>query len=174
MRKRVVDHSVLGLDLSLSGPAGCHVPKGWKIGDWRALSVETLSPDVPETEVGRLDRLLQIVDVFGRWVERMGPDYSWVEDYAYSARSSSVTKLAELGGAVRVELHRRGFGPLPATASQARLMLLGKLPKKDQKKVTHAALRAAGFPWASGDVMDAFVIANWGRSECGLPFLSLA
>jgi hypothetical protein len=182
---------VVGLDLSLTGPAACCIPPGWEIGDWSALDVEAWMPEVPAKDdlAGLYRRLSWIVDRVVAFVARASLPDRWVggpygaggrpavavEAYAFAARSSSVTKLAELGGAVRVALYSRGIIAVPVTASEARKLVLGKLPRKDQKTAVQAALWAAGCPkeW-SGDVLDSFAVANAARSNLGGIALTLA
>lgn len=175
----------IGLDLSLTAPAACLIPPRWRLGYWWSLDVVAWDPpgDMLD-EQARIRRVEWIVDRVDEFVAKAAlrvvvghaaPPAIFIEGYAFSRSSSSVTKLAELGGAVRVDLRRRGFVARSVTASAARKLLLGRLPKREAKNATHGALRAAGVPPAwSGDVLDAFVVANFGLTELGLPALTLA
>lgn len=180
MRARRVASPIVGLDLSLTGPAACWIPSGWEIGDWSALKVEAWKPALPKSPDNldelyfRLAWITHRVRDFVTAKSKERPAYVAVEGYAFAAHSSSVTKLAELGGAVRVALWEAGFLAHPVTASAARKFLLGKLPKKDAKVATHLALWGAGAPkeW-SGDVLDAFACANYALSDQGVPAMTL-
>jgi hypothetical protein len=185
MRTRRPLPPFVGLDLSLTAPAACCIPRGWRIGDWGALDVVAWEPPKVEDQgdQGALyARLTWIVDAVAKFVSRstihevppVRPVVS-AEQYAFSRSSSSVTKLAELGGAVRVDLWRRRIVVCPLVASSARKLLLGKLPKKGAKDATQFALWEAGAPktW-SGDILDSFAISNLALSDYGAPALTLA
>lgn len=172
---------VVGFDLSLKAPAACFIPAGWELGDWNRLTSTTY--------VGHDDALVRTTADGLRWqYRRLAKISEWarafvlthraahtfVENYAFSKSSSSVTRLAELGGVARVELLTYGRTLIPIVASSARKLILGKVPREDQKVVTQQALWDHGAEFANGDECDAFVVANAGLSEIGLPFLSLA
>lgn len=182
MRRKLVP--VIGFDLSLSRPAACTIPAGWRLGDWGTLDYRSVEPpgvgDAADL-AGRYRRLSFVA----RWVidllwneQQPWPDriqHAFVEEYAFSARSSSVTKLAELGGVVRVAaLEGRHTLLRPVVASQARRLILGRLPAKHAKVAVQQALYRAGAPFANDDECDAFVVANFGLSELGLTALTLA
>ena len=172
---------MLGLDLSLSSPAAVAIPRGWRVGDWSTLTTLTFRTSAPDAPAGssyekeRIARLQHISDRMLSFARCVKAETCWVEDYGYSKRSSSVTKLAELGGVVRVDFLRVGLVVRPLTASTCRTLLLGKLPRSDQKIAVQNALFAAGAPkeW-NEDTCDALVVANGARAEQGLLFLSLA
>lgn len=190
MKKRGVSPTVMGLDLSLTRPAMAIIPARWNIGDWSSIYVSSLVVP-PLTKMGeglsvyemcreRYVRLEMIV----QWVlncmrSGMMPDHVFTEDYAFGQSSSSVTKLAELGGVVKVAMFNHGRTVIPVTASSARKLLLGKLPGKGAgrgaaKAAVEAALHAAGSPCKNDDEADAFACANFGLSETGHAALTLA
>lgn len=178
MRTRRAVPPVVGLDLSLTAPAACLIPSGWQIGDWADLEVAAWSPPAPE-EPDNLDalyrRLSWITSAVVEFCARRARPVVAVEQYAFSRSSSSVTKLAELGGCVRVALWQDGIVARPLVAASARKLLLGKLPRKGAKDATQIALWGAGCPKAwSGDVLDAFACANLALSDLGVPALTLA
>ena len=186
MRTRRSVPPCVGLDLSLTAPAACRIPPGWEIGDWGALDVEAWEPPAAPEDPLDYDALYFRLS----WITRRVVDFCLplsvtagverrpvvaIENYGFSRRSSSVTKLAELGGAVRVALWDAGIIARPITASAGRKLLLGKVPVKGQKARAQAALWGAGCPktW-SGDVLDAFACANLALSDQGVPALTLA
>lgn len=184
--ERAPGPAVVGLDLSLTRPAACRIPGDWEVGDWSRVVVASWEPAVPrgdgiDFERARIERLVEIADRVRAFVE-MGArspgdrevvveprvDAVGIESYAYSSSSSSVTKLAELGGVVRVSLFSYGIVPVPVVAASARKLLLGKLPRADQKAWVQAALKRARAPfWEDDDQADAFCVANWLRAELG-------
>jgi|SRR5882672_709621 len=172
---------IVGFDLSLTAPAACFIPQGWELGDWLTLRFETYvggDDALVKTGVDALAwqyrRLIKISGWARNFVLEKRAQHTFVEGYAFSKHSSSVTRLAELGGVCRVELFTYGRTLRPVVASSARKLILGKLPREDVKRVTHQAIWDHGAPFADGDQVDAFVVANAGLSELGLPFLSLA
>jgi Holliday junction resolvasome RuvABC endonuclease subunit len=175
MRKRPAP-AICGLDLSLTYPAAVVIPEHWDLGDWSAVVRLSWEPLPVSTLVGRYGRMSTIVEeilgfVLGHSVREVA-----VEDYAFSKSSSSVTKLAELGGHARCEFMGYGRVLQPITASHARVVLLGKLPrgKGMAKKEVQRRLMAAGADWASNDnEADAFAIANAHLSDLGFPCVML-
>jgi Holliday junction resolvasome RuvABC endonuclease subunit len=168
---------VAGLDLSLTCPACVVIPDGWKLGDWRNLErTRAIVPSVQDRDPDRSKaiRLIKIVGRLREFVLENRATHCFVEGYAFSRHSSSVTKLAELGGYARVEFFSYGRVLREVTVSQARKLLLGKLPPRDAKKVVEAQLKRHGAEFADDNECDAFAIANWGLSELGLPFVCLA
>ena len=180
---------VLGIDPSLTRTAAVLIPPNWKLGDWSTLrwtEIEIPNAGYSEkdgdsrwaVEMARVERLGEIVDRLIAWVSENheGEHLSaWTEGYAFGANSASVTKLAELGGAVRYALYRQlNIVPESVSPQSARKYLLGKLPRKDQKLAAHSAMLAHGVPWRTADVTDGFCVANYGLSELGLVGLSLS
>ena len=107
MRTRRAVPPIIGLDLSLKAPAACKIPSGWRIGDWSALQVVAWEPPVPEDAEDHDALYYRLSWIVRRVVEFCLPlsvtagieskPIVRVEEYGFSRRSSSVTKLAELG-----------------------------------------------------------------------------
>jgi Holliday junction resolvasome RuvABC endonuclease subunit len=97
----------------------------------------------------------------------------FVEGYAFAAQSSSVTKLAELGGVVRVALHERGIDAVSVPSTSCRKLLLGKVPRNGAKVAVQQAVYAVGAPFDNDDQVDAYCVANWGLSELGYTAMTL-
>ena len=179
---------VVGLDMSLTGTAAVAFPAGWDRAtkDVRSMTVGT--PLVKATGAQKIERIFNIVTAVVDFVRESGRPCKvsggvsampavFIEGYAYSARSASVTQLAELGGAVRYALLRDlGIIAREVPASSARLYLLGKLPrgKGTQKPAAVAGVRACGFEFGTVDEFDAWVITNFGLAEVGGVGFSLA
>jgi hypothetical protein len=179
-RVRVTGPTIIGLDLSLRGPAAVAIPFDWAF-DWK-LQHATFGYELKEpTEETRIERLLTISRDVRMFIRRNLPkgaaDASgvkvYVENYAFSRSSSSVTKLAELGGIVRGEVWREfGLTLTPVTASSARKLFLGHCPK-GAKEMVEAELAGLDAPFKGNDECDAFVVANFGRAEHGLAAFTL-
>lgn len=176
---------VIGFDLSLLNSAAVLIPGDWDPTkcDWNRLMYTRVGypiakpgKDGPEL---RARRILHIVTELMAWMG-LPPKRVYVEDYAYgmAGGSASITGLAELGGALKFELIRRGCVVDPVNQSTARKFLLGKLPPKDRAIAVHKVLEDCGCPWSregeGSDPGDAFVVANYARTELGLPALTIA
>ena len=173
MRRK--QRGVIGLDLSITAPAGCFIPPGWRLGVWEDLNMWRMDPVPPASDdfEALYERLDSITRGVVRFVTQHAPSLVRVENYAFSKRSSSVTKLAELGGAVRVALFNHSYVAVPVPVSQARKLLLGKLPQKDAKLAVQRALYQHGATFKDDNETDAFTISNFALSETGAPCMML-
>ena len=178
MRKSRFDNttrSVLGLDLSLRRPAACVIPEGWQVGDWKALHLLAFDGEDSHDERSHYARIIKIVGKMRDFMLAygVGLNDAWVEGYAFSRNSSSVTKLAELGGVARCEFLSYGRVLRAVPQSSVRKLLLGKVPREDPKKFVQAAFCEAEAPfWEDPDICDAVAVANWGLSEQGKPAIT--
>jgi Holliday junction resolvasome RuvABC endonuclease subunit len=101
---------ICGLDLSLSRPAACCIDSDWEIGNWKQVSYVSWKTAPVSSLAEQHERLCWIRDrVLEFCFDERDCSHVFVEQYAFAAQSSSVTKLAELGGVVRVALHERGI-----------------------------------------------------------------
>jgi Holliday junction resolvasome RuvABC endonuclease subunit len=161
--------TILGLDLSVRAAAAVSVPLAWD-GDWQQVKSmvvgEPLREDATDTErARRCETIAMRIVAFSR---ATGVTIALIENYAFSRRSSSVHKLAELGGIVKLELVRAGIDLQRANMSATRKFLCGTIHRGTNPKVAvHQALRAAGAHFETLDESDAFCAANWGLSEEG-------
>jgi hypothetical protein len=162
--RRAFTGTVVGLDLSLTGAAGCALPCPWD-GDLSRVRMMPmagygLKKDASVRE--QLDRIITIRDVVYEFCREVQARKVGIEDYAFSA-AGRITMLAELGGSVKTCLWEDwATEPEIIKASSARKVLLQKLPAKDSKLFTQVNVRSIG-PIASkwnDDEIDAFVIAN--------------
>jgi hypothetical protein len=88
----------------------------------------------------------------------------WIEGYGFRQATQAHT-IAEVAGVVRLELVRAGIEIRTVPASSARKLLLGKVPRSDQKAAVYATLRSAGAPIETYDEGDALACANYGLCE---------
>jgi hypothetical protein len=174
------EQTVVGLDLSLQRPAACIIPGRWRVGDWNTVVSQSwefsrVEGEGRDFECRRIARLVEIAATVCHFAAVPGAAIA-AEGYAFSRRSASVTKLAELGGVIRARLaERHRVFLVPVTASTARKFLLGYNPRSEPKKYVQAALRDVGAPfWEDPDQCDAFACANVYRAELGMVGLTLA
>jgi hypothetical protein len=128
----------------------------------------------PREEVARLHTIAQRVEDFvRRWDEGA---VVYVEDYTFGATASRGRAIAEAGGAVKRALYARfDIVVIPVNVSTVRKFFLGKLPKgKGAAQVAvHQALREMGWPHEDSDPGDALLGASYGRTEHGMPGLTV-
>lgn len=196
---------MIGLDLSLRSSSGVILHHDWDplrpreratFDAWGYALKDDAAPDelmkrVESIAVGineLVDKAYVLADL-GRASARLadglqihesaalGNVFVFVEDYAYGRAAKGGTRLAELGGAVKLMVFRRsGIVVQPIVQSRAQKYLLGKLPsgKGTRSPAVQAAVRSLGFEFDRSDPADAFTIANAGRAELGLPGVTLA
>jgi len=170
---------ILGLDLSTRAAAGVAIPIDWK-GDWSRVRTIVfgieLSGDYNLLDTERALRTEKVSAQLVNFARANGCKRAQIESYALNKRTAAHT-LGELGGVVRLELVRAGIEIHTSNMSTSRKLLLGKLPRNskdtpredrvDVKKIVHETLLAAGAPWTSKDLTDAFVAANLHLAEIG-------
>lgn len=162
---------ILGLDLSLTCTGMCVLSRGWKAAEWhhvttRAVKIPIAKAATPEQLGARLVSIVAEVSTFA--FDRWNVQHAFVEDYAHGALGSSHTKLAELRGAVVVELARRGLYLKPLSIGPIRQYLIGDgSPRKESKIRAELLLRRAGLVLATTDEYDAFAVANYGLATLG-------
>lgn len=181
MRRPLIPPGIVGLDLSLTCAAAVYLPPDWVPGDWDTVKVMTAGYGVAGNDPGdRIKRLSLIASAITEFVRvHLDPGLHahrrvFVEDYAYGMAGKSGMALGELGGAVKTQIWDRcNLTTVPVNNMTARKYFLGKLPRKGAAMEVHRVLGELGWPHAkTADPGDALIVANFGRSECGLPGLS--
>lgn len=175
-RLNVPKKVVMGLDLSLTGAAACIVRPEWK-GDWSELLTRRVG--YPLVKNPRPREIAQRLETIARELVDFAVLHDvahiYVEQYAYSMVESRAHALGEVGGAVKLETLRRIDNVLhPVAVNTARKLLCGKVPAKRTsgiapKQYVFRWLIDLGADFKTDDESDAFVIANYGRKEEGLP-----
>lgn len=168
--RRAFTGTVVGLDLSLTGAAACAIRIPW---DYKIPNVQMmpnagykLKADATNTELR--ERILAIRDQVHEFCKQVQARRIMVEDYAFSA-AGRITMLAELCGVVKIDLWENwGVSVESVRASQARKVLLQKLPAKDSKLFTKVNVkRLPGTKDWTDDDVDAFVVANHAVMSAG-------
>ena len=172
---------VLGIDASLTSTGLCAIPLDWDMR-WEKLRCHSIKRSLTKvaTERERIERMQSIAVEVRCFAVQVHATAVWIEDLP-SGRAFNIPQLAELRGFIRAELARdlqlRLFVER-ANQSTIRKLLLGKLPPSDRKAAVAAALDLMTAdcvikPFDDGDQRDAFVVANWGLSECAAPCVAL-
>ncbi len=168
---------VAGFDLSLTGPALVVLQPGWS----PAYPMEKLDAyDLAMEKEARLSlRIRGIVDMAVKALrdEVVDDVRLFVEQHAFAQAGGAYSlERAELVGALEYALWRElGLSTGRVVASSARKLLFGKMPRmnrKEWKKYIAIELPKMGIDIDDEDQRDAFVVANAGRYELGLPCLA--
>jgi hypothetical protein len=166
---------VMGLDMSLRGTGICILPGDWNPRRaWQSIALAQLG------EIGKqlgIQRRSNIAHEVWRLAVREGVTHAFVEQHAFSAGlMKHAMERAELVGAMKEVLwHSLQIEALPIVASSARKLLFGSLPRMDRKAgkaYIKQALESMGGSFGDEDTRDAFIVANAGRAELGLPCLA--
>jgi len=156
---------VIGIDPSVRATAIVAVPLDWG-GDWSKVQTKVIQgakASVLYDRVMRNARIAAELKVFLGTLDATGGRSILIEDYAYSMVNKS-HHLGELGGALRDVACHAGTDAREVPVTKARKVLLGKLPKNNQKRAVQEALWAAGARFKTIDEYDAMCIANYGLS----------
>lgn len=174
----------MGIDLSLRSAGAVVLGPRWDPAKPWGLHLHAtrvgyeLAEPTPEAKAKRLFDIAEGLYAFA-WEHEVTDVF--IEDYAFGLAGNSGIAIAEVGGAVKSFFFNGVWdGPTgcrlivrPANISTVRKFLLGKLPKNSKVR-THQLLKdEMGCPFKTSDERDAFVVANYGRSELGLPGISL-
>lgn len=184
---------VIGMDISWRRPAMVVLPANWKPGDWKTIRSFAFAESRSEktlNEVECIERTERLVTKIAGVIKHQlfSDPYSnhvdqsvhcFIEQYAYAQhQQGGHARIVEFVGALKLEVWREcGILLLPVIGTSARKLLLGRIPRSVGKvKVyvqTEVFRMGAPKEWTEDEV-DAFVIANCGRSLLGLPALATA
>ena len=160
---------VLGIDPSERGCGLVAVPANWRRSFDRVRSVTLelgTTPKAPPAEKLAALRRMAIDAVIFAAASRV--THVWIERPP-THQAFNMPKVLEVAHVIRHELFRElGLVSLWCEQSSARKLLLGKLPQSDRKVITRTTVESL-HRFEDGDQCDAYVVANWGLSELGLP-----
>lgn len=185
---------IIGLDLSLTA-AGVAIVDTRRLATHTSLSlyastVLACKGPAPSTDMERALRLLelrrQLDDFIRTWLPEVYAPFDdasnlspithvFAENYAFG-RSNQSHYLGELGGVMSTYFAAMGLEMTRVAPASARSLLLkpypkgqGRRPNGIAKKEVAGTVRAMlGQPKLSGDVCDAWAVANYGASQLGL------
>lgn len=167
---------MMSLDLSLTS-AGVYVvdfrgnrlfsvSHGWSIhGPSKSKKKVTLI-DRRYDALQQVSRLASIVNLIVEVAAQFDVKTILVENYAFSKDSSSVTKLAEIGGAVKTALFTAiGRTTIPISVMSVRASVLGAGHGRCKKEAVKGILSGMGMNFENDDIMDAFMLCMYGMVE---------
>lgn len=166
---------VVGIDLSTTGLGLVCVPHDWGC-DWSRVERISLGTKPGSPLPGRRRALANdvVMWVSHQWGSSAKPIWLWHEGYPLKGGAYNIDLLCELGGVVKDALYTQlGLLVEPAPLESARKLFLGKLPQRGRKQAVASAMSQITDRFNDGDQIDAFVAANWGLYELGLPFVAV-
>ncbi len=167
---------IVGLDLSLRAPGVAILPNQWDLSGDAVFTCVVKDAPKSSCRGERYTKIAgRIVTVIAANVGALTSTRVFIEAAAFSrGHQSAHLELAELGGAVRSALWKElGLRTEDITASHARAVLLGKIPRgtssaMQKARVREAFERAGAVFTAKGfDESDALAIANAARADLG-------
>lgn len=159
---------IAGIDLSLRATAAVALPLDWA-GSWERVRTLTTGYELSQsaTVAAHAKRLRGIASKLIDFCHEQGVWQVHLESPAFSMRTAQHA-LGELHGVVKVMLTDAGLDVHVTQIMSARKLLLGSIPRKDQKLAVKSALRAAGAPMGwSDDQYDALCVLNWALNDRG-------
>ena len=177
------DVVVAGIDASLRGTGVVALRGDAWIDDLSACRWARFGRPLEEraSAKARAERLREIRRDVVTFLRQHDVTHAWIENYAFG-KEFKAHEVGELGGVIRdalLEEARLGyccqhFDEVPVAS--VRSFFLGKSGKGSKDAVARVFKKIdAPFGWRSKedqDIGDAFVAANWGRSELGLPAMA--
>ena len=153
-----------GLDLSLRGTGLCVLCPDGEVLETLTFGYGLEKGARPKEKVERHVTILkEIISCFRKHEIK----HLVVEDYAWSRKSGRQIDLAELRGAVGVDMWRLlHVEMIPASISSARSVVLGKgnIAKSKIKPKLESLL---GIVFGDHNAADAYVVAEWYRQQLG-------
>ena len=164
--------TILAIDQSPTGLGVFAIPVGWDLDFRNVLAARfdggKLKKDA--TAMQRISRMAALALRVCEFARQWHVTHIWMES-SLSGGAFSIVPQAKLAGAIEITLASEiGIYPETAHISTVRKYLLGKLPRSDAKEIVRQtvwSLDGAKMALATGDEVDAFVIANWALSELG-------
>lgn len=166
--------AIIGLDMSLTGFGLCGVRTDWALG-WGNVRACTRASNPKHSTQKRMAELAERALRFIRWFTR-GVDYEVWAEAVPTHGAYNVVLLGKLQGVVQHEIYRE-LGTITKEVSQsdARRLLAGSLPQRGKgDAIISVVQQIAPGVFADHNQMDAFVVCNWGLSELGAPFVTVA
>ena len=146
----------LGIDLSLTG-TGLSVVK-----DDKLLFSECYKP---KNKSGP-DRLIEIRHKVSEVIDKYQPELICLEGYSFGSRGRAVFQTGELGGLIRVLLHKTGIKWLEIPPSQVKKFATGA-GNCGKDIVLQQVYKRWGMEFKTSDEADAFVLAKIGTILLG-------
>ena len=146
----------LGIDLSLTG-TGLSVLDGDKLVFSECYK--------PKNKSGP-DRLIEIRHKVSETIDKYQPGLICLEGYSFGSRGRAVFQTGELGGLIRVLLHKSGIKWIEITPSQVKKFATG-MGNCGKDIVLQQVYKRWGMEFKTSDEADAFILAKIGAILLG-------
>ncbi len=146
----------LGIDLSLTG-TGLSVVEGDRL-----LFSECYKP---KNKSGPT-RLIEIRHKVSETIDKYQPELICIEGYSFGSRGRAVFQTGELGGLIRVLLHKTGIKWLEITPSQVKKFAAG-VGNCGKDIIMQQVYKRWGMEFKTSDEADAFILAKIGTILLG-------
>ncbi len=147
---------VLGLDPSLTG-TGLSV-----VDNDNLLFSECYKP---KNKTGP-KRLIEIRHKISEVIDKYQPELICLEGYSFGSRGRALFQIGELGGLIRVLMHKTGIKWIEVTPSQVKKFATGK-GNCGKDIILQQVYRRWGMEFKTSDEADAFVLAKIGTILLG-------
>jgi crossover junction endodeoxyribonuclease RuvC len=147
---------VLGIDLSLTG-TGLSVVEGDRL-----LFSECYKP---KNKSGPT-RLIEIRHKVSETIDKYQPELICIEGYSFGSRGRALFQIGELGGLIRVLLHKTGIKWLEITPSQVKKFAAG-VGNCGKDIIMQQVYKRWGMEFKTSDEADAFILAKIGTILLG-------
>ncbi len=146
----------LGIDLSLTG-TGLSVVEGDKL-----LFSECYKP---KNKAGP-QRLIEIRHKISEVIDKYQPKLICLEGYSFGSRGRALFQIGELGGLIRVLLHKTGIKWIEIPPSQVKKFATGK-GNCGKDLILQQVYKRWGMEFKTSDEADAFILAKIGTILLG-------
>ena len=134
---------------------------------WAAFNINGIGTGVFEPKGSQINAILEQYNFARKMLTELHPDWFAMENYAFSMHSANTTKLAEIGGVVRLAAVQLGYRPgenmLIIPPSSAKKFVCGK-GNADKNLVMKAAYKRWNFDSDDNNVCDSYVIGRLAMS----------
>jgi crossover junction endodeoxyribonuclease RuvC len=141
--------NVAGFDLSLTGTGVVVLSE----------KLEVLYKRTITTKLRDMERLAFIRGEIGAIVSQFKPSLACIEGYSMGSRAGQLASIGELGGVIKLLMHRNNFKYVIAAPTQVKKFVTGKgNSKKDEMMM--AVFKRWGFEAKTSDEADAYGLAR--------------
>lgn len=145
--------NIIGLDLSLTST-------GYSNGE---------NCDVIQVSSTGVVRLIKISETIGNLITELKVNLAVIEGYAFSSRKSHAHSLGELGGVVRVMLHRMEIPYIEIAPTSRAKFVTGKGNASKNEVISFVSAKT-GLVWTNpgaDDKCDAWILEEMARCKIG-------
>lgn len=153
---------ITGIDPSMTG-TGIVRMDSW-FGDYSFESIRMGSKFEGREIHNRLKRFIPFVKEIVKWALKEDPHLILIEGYSFGSSGQATVSIGELGGMLRYELWRKGYGDVIAEIPPKTLKkFAAQNGNASKEQMEDAVWEWWGEEFESDDEVDAFALAQLGR-----------